>query len=148
MENEKMVQLLKLVAEIGDKAYSGENKALEAYAKLYELKGIVEEAIDKIKPIAVSERSKYAPKELVVAYGITERYEVDHRGGRKTYKYDHDHTWYGAKKRLEIIEDAMKTAAEKEVEEIIDPSTGEVLSAAKINYGSDMIIMKKLKGGS
>jgi hypothetical protein len=106
--------------------------SVNAYAYLYKIKVMIEEAMDNIKEDAISQVLKGDNNAFGVAMKVQQK---------PTYDYRHDSVWLDLKKQLTEREELMKSALEKHRRfDLVDKDTGEIESVpAAIKKVTDYI---------
>jgi hypothetical protein len=106
--------------------------SVNAYAYLYKIKVMIEEAMDNIKEDAISQVLKGDNNAFGVAMKVQQK---------PTYDYKHDSVWLDLKKQLTEREELMKSALEKHRRfDLVDKDTGEIKSVpAAIKKVTDYI---------
>jgi hypothetical protein len=106
--------------------------SVNAYAYLYKIKVMIDEAIANIKEDAINQVLKGDNN----AFGVTMKVQQT-----STYDYKHDSVWFDLKKQLTEREDLMKSALEKHRRfDLVDKDTGEIESVpAAVKKVSDYI---------
>jgi hypothetical protein len=126
--------------QTAERAVNGEGSALEAFVEIKDIIKQLEEVLDELTPVAVSERSKYG-KERIFRHG----YEVEMAEGRTTYDYKHYDGWKKASESLKGIEEIMKNGAQTGTEAL--DANGELIPPATMKFGKPYLKLT-FKGGN
>lgn len=95
-------------------------------------KQVLEDAIAKLRPHAITEAVKYKGQTIA---GV--KVEVVNGAGR--YDYSHDATWADLKARLKKREEQMQGALALGSQYVVDPETGEQTPAAVYTAGAETV---------
>ena len=117
----------------------GASDPLSTYAELKAIQVAVEEALNQVKPAAITVAERY-PRKTFMHQGLT----FVRTDGRRLYKFDHLHDWSDAKAVLAIVEARAKQAAELALTgaTMLDDETGEIIQPAIVTFTEPTLSVK------